>query len=312
MRTSPGSRASAPRHAWGTAARWILLIAVVITAVALVGYNVSMLVTNAGERVLRGHPMEQGGFASSGGAEAGTPVWQLPEKRWDVLPEARPTNRNEEALQASALYDMQIPELNGCPEPRSVSTFEEFQQDVSAQWNCLHQAWKPVLKHLGADTAQPALSFFRDRGTDSDCGHLEAPAFYCPLDGGAGHFGFGHFEMAQQWRLSVNEMVNHEYGHHLQSAVGITEAHMAEGSDEDSGRRSELQAICWSAMMTWHNSAVSWDMETYDSWRWRIDSMVADAGHGSQESLRYWGLRGLYARSPGDCNTWVAHADAVG
>ncbi|NHB84078.1 hypothetical protein G7085_03905 [Tessaracoccus sp. HDW20] len=41
------------------------------------------------------------------------------------------------------------------------------------------------------------------------------------------YFGQEHMEMAASWDLSVNEMVNHEYGHHLQKLAGITEAKLA-------------------------------------------------------------------------------------
>ena len=64
--------------------------------------------------------------------------------------------------------------------------------------------------------------------------------------------------------------------------------------------------MCWSAAMTRANDAVVFDEAAYDGWTARLDRMREDATHGTRASLRYWGTRGLYSETMGDCNTWVA------
>ena len=120
------------------------------------------------------------------------------------------------------------------------------------------------------------------------------------------YFGDGHLSQARTWDLAVNEMVNHEYGHHLQALFGITANRLVAPGGLQLERRSELQAMCWSAAMTRANDAVTFDEAAYDGWTARLDRMREDASHGTRPSLRYWGTRGLYAETMGDCNTWVA------
>ena len=148
--------------------------------------------------------------------------------------------------------------------------------------------------------------FYPGRGSKSECGYLEAPAFYCAAGAGTVYFGGEHLVMAKGWDLSVNEMVNHEYGHHLQSLAGITAVKIGLRASDQIERRSELQATCWSAMFTYHNRTFDFGPSDLESWKERLEMMLEDGVHGNRESLRYWGMRGLYAQTMGDCNTWVA------
>ncbi|MFV0429481.1 MAG: hypothetical protein ACK5KO_08655 [Arachnia sp.] len=186
-----------------------------------------------------------------------------------------------------------------------MSTQAEFEQAVRAQWHCVHTAWTPLLSQWGWSTLEPEVAFYPGEGTDSECGYLNAPAFYCSAGNGTAYFGGDHFQMARQWELSINEMVNHEYGHHIQSLAGITGAKLLVEPADDLERRSELQVVCWSAMMTAHNLAVGFDEADWIGWQERLNTMQVDAAHGGRASMLYWGTRGLYAQSLADCNTWV-------
>lgn len=39
--------------------------------------------------------------------------------------------------------------------------------------------------------------------------------------------------------------------------------------------------------------------------------MLVDGVHGNRDSIRHWGVRGLYASTLGDCDTWVAPSELV-
>lgn len=236
----------------------------------------------------------------------------LPERTWEALSTLEPPNEHWEALQGSVLHDLNPVALSGCAEPALVTNTEDYREAVRAQWACVHASWAPVLAAQGWSTVEPAVEFYPGKGSKSECGYLEAPAFYCSAGDGTAYFGNEHYEMARVWDLSINEMVNHEYGHHLQNLAGITDLKQFVVGTDDIERRSELQATCWSAMMTVHNRSVTFDDDALIGWQQRLDTMLVDGVHGSRESLVYWGTRGLYAETLGDCNTWRVDSAHVG
>lgn len=236
----------------------------------------------------------------------------LPERSWEPLATLAPPNEHWEALQGSVLHDLEPVALVGCADPTVVTNTADYRDAVRAQWTCVHESWVPVLSAQGWSTTEPAVEFYPGRGSKSECGYLEAPAFYCSAGNGTAYFGNEHYEMARVWDLSINEMVNHEYGHHLQKLAGITDLKQFVVGTDDIERRSELQATCWSAMMTVHNHAVTFDDDALIGWQQRLDTMLVDGVHGSRESLVYWGTRGLYAETLGDCNTWQVDSEHVG
>ncbi|WP_182765412.1 neutral zinc metallopeptidase [Tessaracoccus sp. MC1756] len=305
MRTSSHTvrpRRARPRFRLGPTT----LIAVVTTLVlslALVIFGMNLKrAPDTGPAPAEGEPVPAPG--------AGPGEWDLPEQTWEPLPGPDPL---------SPLYDAQVTTLNAlapatlehCATPKTVRDEAEWEAAVRDQWFCVHRSWVPTFQQLGWLTTAPGVQFFAGEGDDSACGYLEAPAFYCSAGGGSVHFGARHFDMARTWDLSVNEMVNHEYGHHLQSLAGITRAKTALANTPVLERRAELQATCWSAAMTRHNSAFSFGQEQYESWMERLETMRADGVHGSRESLLYWGTRGLYAATMNDCNTWAVPDDQV-
>lgn len=240
-------------------------------------------------------------------------AWELPERAWERLPKPDAHSRLY-AAQVAGLNALPPVVLAGCPAPRALEEESDeasealWRADVQAQWSCVHASWVPVLERLSLPSVEPHVAFYTGSGAASPCGFVFGPAFYCSAGAGSAYFGSEHLEMARTWDLAVKEMVNHEYGHHLQSLFGITEAKL-ESPGARSERRSELQALCLSAVMTYHDRSFEFDERDYESWEERLDSMLIDGVHGSRESLRYWGTRGLYASTLGDCNTWVA-ADA--
>ena len=63
--------------------------------------------------------------------------------------------------------------------------------------------------------------------------------------------------------------------------------------------------------MTYHNEAVVFDQTRWDDWQLSLSESEIDGVHGSLESLHYWGTRGLYAQTLGDCNTWSVEPGRV-
>ncbi|GAA4904682.1 neutral zinc metallopeptidase [Tessaracoccus lubricantis] len=286
-----------PRRAKRRFPRGLVLGAAAILLVAVLSFGL------IGHRLLSPPqgPTHDGGVAAP---EPGAGEWELPERRWEEIPEPDPSSPFHEA-QVTPLDALPPVTLERCAQPQTVDSVTAWESAVRDQWYCVHRSWAPILQRLGWPTAAPRVHFFSGEGDDSECGYLEAPAFYCSAGGGSVHFGARHFDMARTWDLSINEMVNHEYGHHLQSLAGITRAKTAMADAPSTERRAELQATCWSAAMTRHNEAIGFGQEQYDSWVARLETMRADGVHGSRESLLYWGTRGLYAATMNDCNTWA-------
>ncbi len=216
------------------------------------------------------------------------------------------------ALQSNPLYALPAPTLRGCPAQTTLHDQKQWRKVVRQQWKCVHEAWVPIYEEMGWSTKMPEVMFYPGVGSKSDCGYFEAPAFYCAAKGGSVFFGGQHLEMAQQWNLSVNEMVNHEYSHHIQALAGISQAWSREKNADDSLiRRSELQAVCWSGMMTVRNDAVKFGPDDAESWGKRLRTMRESEQHGTRASLVDWGTRGLRAQTIGDCNTWTVDEQRV-
>lgn len=287
------------------------LVAVVVLLLVAFVVVILMLVEQRDLTILKPTTGQSSVLRSADAApEPGGAGWVLPERQWDPLPGPDPASPLH-AAQSTLLENLPPVTLHGCPEPATTPTKEAWMSAVRAQWSCVHASWVPVFEELGWVTGEPEVSFYPGQGSESDCGYLRAPAFYCSYGEGSVHFGAEHFDMAKVWDLAVNEMVNHEYGHHLQKLAGITATKLSLPATNDHERRAELQATCWSAMMTVNNSAFGFNEEHLASWEQRLETMREDALHGTRASLRYWGTRGLYAEILGDCNTWVATDRAV-
>lgn len=242
----------------------------------------------------------------------------LPSPAFSELPdpglEALPSDREgvADVLVANPLYALSPPVFVGCPDPGLPADEEEWRAAVTRQWGCLHAGWAPLLDGQGWSTLEPPVSFYAGAGTDSDCGFVEGPAFYCGRGDGSVHFGSDHFTMARGWDLAVGEMVAHEYAHHLQRVSGITRSWADDivSARDTNVRRSELQAVCWSALMGVAGNA-DFGVADYESWNLRLHTMQESHAHGSRAALVEWGLRGLHAERVGDCNTWTVPDERV-
>lgn len=247
--------------------------------------------------------------APIGAVDGWRPRWMPPQQAWKSLPEPDPQ---------STAYPMQIPvfyvlrpiALENCPVPTEYNSMEHWKRDIAAQWDCVHAAWQPVLANLGLSTTKPGIRFFRGTPGEGDCPNGGPGTYYCSRGKGTLYVAERGYHADQDWDLSVNELVNHEYSHHLQRLLGVRSVVNDYGAN-DLSRRLELQATCWSAIMTYWNRSVEFDADDYNSWEQRLGRIVEDGIHGSKKSLKYWGMRGLSAQNFGDCNTWVVDSADV-
>lgn len=235
----------------------------------------------------------------------------LPPREWPALPAPNATNPDWVTLQRNALYPVQVPPLTSCPTPATVRTLRELEAGALAQMDCIQAAWRPVLARLGFRTTEVPVYFYRGDRVDTPCGEVSAPALYCSAQGGAIYFGEATLNGASWHEFGVKDMAGHEYGHHLQAEAGMFVAEYNVGGTYESARRMELQATCVSYAMLARDDSFEMTEEVYASFEPYLRSVVEDGIHGSRDSVAYWGLRGLYSDTLGNCNTWTVPAEDV-
>ena len=235
----------------------------------------------------------------------------LPARDWPPLPGPNSTHPDWITLQQSALYGPALPTLDGCPTPAAVFSLEELEGAARAQMACLQEAWKPTLASLGYSTEDIPVFFYAGDRVETPCGEVVAPALYCSAQGGAIYFGETTLNGASWHDFGVKDMAGHEYGHHLQSEAGMFMAEYNVGGDNESARRLELQATCFSYAMMAHDRSFEMTREVYDSFEPYLRAVIEDGIHGSQDSVATWGMRGLYSATLANCNTWTAEPSDV-
>ena len=72
-----------------------------------------------------------------------------------------------------------------------------------------------------------------------------------------------------------------------------------------------LQASCFGYAMIGQDTSYEMTPELFGSIEPYLRAVIEDGIHGSKDSLAYWGLRGLYSTSLGNCNTWTVSGDEV-
>lgn len=197
--------------------------------------------------------------------------------------------------------------------------------------DCMHRAWAPLVARGDVFLEPPKLDAYKNVGeTSTVCGAPppDSDAFYCPSEG----MIFFEWELylpdpddEPEWSLAdFQYMLAHEYGHHLQSAVGIMaaydvnhEASSAAVKLEDE-RRLELQAGCLGAAFLGANQRT---LRLTDAWRELFEYQVRESGddnapklprdHGSRKSHTYWTLRAFESANPASCNTFTAPPNQV-
>ena len=188
--------------------------------------------------------------------------------------------------------------------------------------------WSKTFSASGRDYPETVLVLF-EAGTDSPCGPASSATgpFYCPADQKV-YLDLGFFDElkarfgAEGGDFAMAYVVGHEFGHHIQTVLGISDRVQQISQQDPSQRnplsvRQELQADCFAG--TWANSATS-DLEAGD-----IEEALSAAAavgddriqqatsgrvdpegwtHGSAEQRTAWFTKGYESGNPEGCDTF--------
>jgi predicted metalloprotease len=190
--------------------------------------------------------------------------------------------------------------------------------------------WASTFSSSGRDYPETRLVLFED-ATQSPCGPASAATgpFYCPLDQKV-YLDLGFFDQlesrfgASGGDFALAYVVAHEFGHHVQTVLGVSQAVQDQSASDPSRRndlsvRQELQADCLAGV--WSHSAMS-DLEPGD-----IEEALSAASavgddriqaattgridpeswtHGSAEQRTAWFTTGYRSGNVGDCDTFAS------
>ena len=216
----------------------------------------------------------------------------------------------QSGLTDSALYPLKV--RGTCPTGvRTVQSRAEYKKQVSDLLGCLETLFHPLIDQADGLFSKVDHTFY-DKSVTSPCGReTDAYAFYCESDGTI-YLSEQVYSDAGHDRLSVAEVVIHEYGHHVQAMMQIFR--LADELKETRAitvRREELQVYCWTYYV--FASVGSFELTEADrafflgAWSNTDDP----GGHGSVKAQQYWGARGLSGETLGACNTWSVAKERV-
>ncbi len=202
-------------------------------------------------------------------------------------------------------------------------------QQLSYIVDNIQDYWARTFAASNRDYPETVLVLFEE-GTDSPCGPASSATgpFYCPADRKV-YLDLGFFDQlkarfgAQGGDFAMAYVVAHEFGHHIQTVLGISDQ-VQQMSQQDPSRqnllsvRQELQADCFAGV--WANAAVadiqSGDIpEALDAAAAVGDDRIqqATAGrvdpegwtHGSAEQRVAWFTKGHDTGNPEECDTFA-------
>ena len=214
-------------------------------------------------------------------------------------------------------------EPGGTLDPQS-----DTDQQLAYIVNSIQTFWASTFQASGRDYPKTKLVLF-DGGTQSSCGPASAATgpFYCPADQKV-YLDLGFFDElksrfgAEGGDFAMAYVVAHEFGHHVQMALGIAEQVEQMGAQDPSRRndlsvRQELQADCLAGV--WANSsgdiqegdiqealsaaAAVGDDRIQETTSRRVDP--ESWTHGSAEQREAWFTRGFKSGSTDQCDTFA-------
>ncbi|WP_158600687.1 hypothetical protein [Tessaracoccus antarcticus] len=235
----------------------------------------------------------------------------IPNRTNPPLP---PPNSGDPAwvrVQQAAVYTASFPSMSGCPAPATLGTMAELQPYATAELACIQNAWRPVLATVGLPSAEVPHFFFSGSEVTSPCGVSTAPAYYCSANGGTIHIGEDLLLDTSWDPIWAKDVIGHEYGHHIQGVSGFFDAMDDLPPGNETIRRNEIQATCFSMGMLRRDDSVTLDRPFYDTLEPHLRSYLDDGTHGSPDSLALWGMRGFHATLAGECTTWLVGSDKV-
>ena len=185
---------------------------------------------------------------------------------------------------------------------------------------CLNRGWAPAVTRAGFDFVPPSAVYSAPAGTKTDCATMDKEYYglYCGSNHGI-YFNWPEYvvEGASQedTRASVQWLIAHEYGHHVQELTGILDqyddryaAAPGAAAQQVEENRSEMQAHCFAAAFFGANR------DTLRIHGERLDH-YGHPGYDRHEadSVNFdrWLRQAFKARGAAGCNTWAAPAASV-
>jgi uncharacterized protein len=204
----------------------------------------------------------------------------------------------------------------------------DIDQELAYIVNSVQTFWAEEFRTAGKDYPETKLVLFEE-ATQSECGPASSATgpFYCPADQKV-YLDLGFFDQlqsrfgAQGGDFAIAYVVAHEFGHHVQSALGISPrvqelAQQNPDQANDLSVRQELQADCLAGV--WAHSAAA-DLQPGD-----IEEAISAAQavgddriqqqttgridpeswtHGSAEQRVQWFTAGYKSGNSDDCDTF--------
>lgn len=214
------------------------------------------------------------------------------------------------------------PAAMSCPEtPISSGGIPRTREYLETVLTCLDKAWAGYFRRAKREFRKPVVRYYEEPES-TVCGVAwpeHAAAFYCT------NRRTLVFPLTGRWiedrtDLYPFKVAAHEYGHHLQSLLGIRRAfeervRTRKPHREELKRRYELQADCLAGVFlgsVWRSLS-----RTRADWEELVEATRASGddpdyrSHGRGANRAYWLERGYRAVSPAACDTWAAPAARV-
>lgn len=236
---------------------------------------------------------------------------------------------------ANDLYAQSIPEPVRCEQPDPdfdvlSATDEEVATYINDLMTCAMRVWNPAFEATRWELTRPEVTVYRESiTTPCGSGRPDGPnARYCITDQGV-YFS----RNVAEWQRPhiIDEVMAHEFGHHVQARAGIlgAERYLREssrggGMSRELSRRSELQADCFEGMFMrsiqlsrgYTDSQIAEIKQSVyasgDETRRRRGGGPARGGHhGTGDSRVYWWNQGFTGTDIGRCNTYTAPSELV-
>lgn len=225
-------------------------------------------------------------------------------------------------------------QIEGCETGADAQADTDGECGIVAVVNSIQGYWS---QELGDRYELAATNFFRGGVTTGGCGSASSSVgpFYCPADQQV-YLDLEFFAVLED-RLGAGEgdfveayVLAHEYGHHVQTLLGIGPDSRETGAESDLVRQ-ELQADCFAGVWTHHAATVP-DAQTGEILILELDdddireamnaakavgddTIQESSGqqvnpdgwtHGSSEQRQRWFMTGYDSGDPDRCDTFSA------
>jgi uncharacterized protein len=219
------------------------------------------------------------------------------------------------------------PEPSGTPSSLSSASAADERTYLRAVFDDNQALWQREFASANQRYVPARLTLF-SRAVHSGCGEqADVGPFYCPANHGI-YLDLRFFQLMAQ-RFGVTGfaqayVVGHEFGHHLQTLLGISQSVQAANQQDPAGEngrsvRLELQADClagvWAHSVYSRGELTQEDLDQAlrkaavigDDFQSRMAGQVVDSSlwtHGSSQQRQTWLTTGFQSGDPASCDTF--------